>query len=486
MDNGTAYIVCGLGFGDEGKGTITDFLAREHGCRTVVRYNGGPQAGHNVVTPDGRHHCFAQFGAATFVDGTETFLSRDMVIEPETLVVEAEALASKGIRDPFKRVIISPDCAIATPMHKMISQMTEISRGKNPKGTCGMGVGQAIFDRENGTGLTVREILDGTAGTTKLRLLIEEKFHEAERLLREFPSDEMRERHAYFVERCHADTLQTRYHEILKQSGVTVDAFDTYLLQALAEQRSVIFEGAQGALLDQRYGFTPHITKSRSTFHNATALIDDGLKGILPRPPIEKIGVIRAYGHRHGAGPFVTENESLRPFLDDQYNATNRWQGAFRVGWLDLVALRYGIRINDGVDSLAVTGLDRLSSLDEIRVCTAYYYDGDRVLLNYGEVGGEVEWEPLLNGGTIITDIAIPHVMDMGRAVLTKILFRCKPAIWKSFPGWQRDISGVKTKEGLPREAREFLSFLEGNHGLATPISIVSVSPRSDGKILMR
>jgi len=149
MQKAKMFIVIGLGLGDEGKGTIIDYLTRKHRIPLVIK-TGGPQQAHNVVEPNGRWHCFSQFGSGTLVAGTETFLSKEMIVEPGNLLREFYALREKGEQDALVRITIDADASIVTPLERMVSQMREISRGGNRFGSCGMGVGETVFDREKG------------------------------------------------------------------------------------------------------------------------------------------------------------------------------------------------------------------------------------------------------------------------------------------------------------------------------------------------
>jgi adenylosuccinate synthase len=404
-------IVVGLTFGDEGKGTITDYLARTTRAGAVVRFNGGPQAGHNVVTEDGRWHCFAQIGAGAFVRGTKTIHGPEMRVELENLEVEAGVLAAKGVPDPLATITIDQECAVVTPMHKMLSQMKEVGRGASPKGTCGLGVGEAGRRR-----VTVREI-GSSGGAPALDQLLEECMVSARALALEHPSEEMDRLLHYFAGRCRPADLLARYRGVLER--VTVESSRDALARARGEA-PVIFEGAQGALLDRAHGFAPFVTGSRTTCHGAIEMLGE---------PVHKIGVLRAYGHRHGPGPFATEDPSLLSRFSDRYNPENRWQGPFRVGWMDLVAIRYGIAVNGGIDRLAVTGLDRLSGLARIRLSNGY------------------------------------------------------PLEWIELPGWTEDLSSAKRPSDLPKTARAFLDFLESDRGLGVRIGIVSVGPGAHQKI---
>ncbi len=486
MAHGAAYLVCGLAFGDEGKGSVTDFLVRAHAARAVVRFNGGPQAGHNVVAPDGRWHCFAQFGAGSFVPGTRTLLGPQMLVEPENLAVEADVLRAKGVGDALARLVIDPDCAVVTPMHKMIGQMLEIARGRRAVGSCGMGVGQAILDRERRAGVRVRDILVGRAGARRLEELAREKLAQAAELVQTHPSEEMRAAHRYFLARCRSVDLLRSYRGILASPGIAVVRAASELRREIA-RGAVVFEGAQGALLDGRLGFFPYVTRSRTTAHDAVDLLEAARARTSARV---RIGVLRAYGHRHGPGPFVTEDGRLARRFDDPRNCTNRWQGRFRVGRLDLVALRYGLRLNRGVDWLAVTGLDRLTGLPGVRVCASYEYHGDRA-----ELDPYFEWEPLRGGKARILGIRVPatpappapHPGPAGREPdhsRTRVLLRCRPLEWIELPGWRRDVRGARSPADLPAAARGFVEFLESARGLGVPVGLVSVRPDAGGKLV--
>jgi adenylosuccinate synthase len=166
-----AILVVDLAYGDCGKGTIVDFLARHTGTRMVVRFNGGPQAGHNVVTPDGRHHTFSQFGSGTFVPGARTLLSRFMLIEPYALLNETDHLRSLGVPDALDRLLIDGACPVITPCHQAANRLRELARGATAHGTCGLGVGEAVQDSLDHRELTLRasELADGGTVRRKLR-----------------------------------------------------------------------------------------------------------------------------------------------------------------------------------------------------------------------------------------------------------------------------------------------------------------------------
>ncbi len=479
MRSGKLFVVCGLGFGDEGKGSVVDVLVRRHGAGLVVRYNGGPQAGHNVVSPDGVWHCFAQFGAGTLVPGVRTLLSREMLVEPENLLAEAAALSSKGHGDALARLKIDPRCAVVTPLHKMIGQMLEICRGGSAYGSCGMGVGQAVLDRDAGDQLTVGELVAGRGLERRLKRLRKKRLAEAGELLKRCSVPELREAYEYFRQRTEPDRLLSAYRGFAEAAGGCLEGAEDCLEEAIWNGTTVVFEGAQGALLDRRFGFAPYVTKTRSTWHNVAGLLDDCLAGgaMAERIGIAKIGALRAYGHRHGAGPFVTEDAALADRLADPCNAANRWQGKFRLGWFDLVALRYGIKLNGGVSRLALTGLDRLSGLDPIRVCSAYDYDGDTAPLDR-----YFDWESRGPGRARIFAIRKPR-SAAPEGELARLLRSCRPAAWVDLPGWPGEIGAVRRIEDLPPRALGYAVFLQEQLGV--PLDLISVGPSADAKMFI-
>jgi adenylosuccinate synthase len=363
-----AILVVDLAFGDCGKGTIVDFLARRTGAHTVVRFNGGPQAGHNVVTPDGRHHTFSQFGSATFIPGVETLLSRFMLIEPYALFNEARHLEQLGVGDAMDRLFIDARCLVITPAHQAANRVRELARGAAAHGTCGMGIGETMADALGHPELMLRAEDLGSRAKVRRRL----------RALCELKRVQL------------ADVLD-RHHPGIQQSARTIlqpswidAAADIYAALAdrarvldsrsadamLRESGTILFEGAQGVLLDEQFGFHPHTTWSTTTFANADQLLDDAAH----EGPRTRIGVLRTYFTRHGAGPLVTEDASLRAALSEPHNEEAGWQGRFRVGLFDAVAARYAIEAAGGADWLAITHVDRLSQLPP-RICTAYCVD---------------------------------------------------------------------------------------------------------------
>jgi len=326
--------VVDLGFGDAGKGLMVDWLVRRTGARQVVRFNGGAQAGHNVVTPEGRHHRFAQFGAGSFVDGVETVLGPEVVVHPGALLVEARALTRAGVPDPLARLHVHPDCPIVTPWHQSLNRLRELSRGADRHGSCGVGVGEVARERH-------------AAPDTVLRAahLLGSDLRER---ARDTMSRLMTEAVALGVQA--ADELAV-YEERLVDRWIELTAPVAGCVREVGLAPDAVLEGAQGVLLDERYGFHPHTTWSDCTFGPAERL----RARLAPSTHITRVGVHRAYHVRHGPGPLPTETQALRPV---EHNAANDWQGPVRYGWLDLRLLRYALAAVGGVDGLALTWLD--------------------------------------------------------------------------------------------------------------------------------
>jgi adenylosuccinate synthase len=346
-------VVVDLGFGDAGKGTVVDHLCRRAAAggepvAAVVRFNGGAQAAHNVVTDDGRHHTFAQFGAGTLA-GVPTHLSRDMLVDPLALAAEAEHLAALGVSDPLGSLTVHRDALLTTPYHAAANRARETARGAGRHGSCGMGIGEtaAYALAHPGEAPRARDCVDEAVlgdllGLLRVRL-------EAE--LGPLPGPP--------VGACAA---------VFATFARTVRLVDDDHVAALLRGGPVVFEGAQGVLLDEWHGFHPYTTWSTTTFANAEKLLRDA--GVEP-DDVWRLGVLRTHTTRHGPGPLVTEDAALTAALPDRHNGTGAWQGAFRVGHFDAVAHRYAIEVADGVDAVAVTHLDA-PARHPLGVCWAY------------------------------------------------------------------------------------------------------------------
>jgi adenylosuccinate synthase len=367
-----AWIVVDLGFGDAGKGTTVDFLVRERGARLVVRWNGGAQAGHNVVTDDGRHHTFAQFGAGTFVPGVRTHLAEPVLVHPTGLLVEAKRLAEIGVGDALARLTIAESARVVTPFHQAAGRIRELARGAARHGSCGIGIGETVRDSVDCPEhcIRARDLVRGDAWLRDELRCARERLAEAiadeRRCVASMPS--LRRELAAFDDAGVADRWMSAVAVLEPRSRVVPDA----ALGAMLEEGPSVFEGAQGILLDEWRGFHPHTTWSTCTPDAARALLaTHGFAG-----PVRTLGVLRTYATRHGEGPLPTEDATLTARLVERHNASDGFQGAFRVGFFDAVLARHALAVSD-VDALAVTHLDREDALTPFRACAAYRIHAD-------------------------------------------------------------------------------------------------------------
>lgn len=422
-------LVVGLGYGDEGKGSIVDFLTEYVGSKDIIRYNGGPQAAHHVVF-NGYTHCFSQFGSS-FNKDVDTYLSKYMLVDPFALEVEEKSLREKGITDGFKRLYIDKDCVIITPMQKLVGRMRELSKQYS---SCGMGVGETV--RDNGNSLKMVDLQDERILQKKLDFLWRVKLDHAEQLVEDNPCNLKIKSYYNMIDNRNMVQLSNLYRGL----GDRLHIISDYDIPSQS-----IFEGAQGVLLDVKHGFSPYVTKTDATLANACALVGKG----------KRLGVLRAYSTRHGAGPFVSEDLELTHRIPDLHNGTHEWQGKFRIGWLDILASRYALEVVGGVDSIALTNLDRLQDIKHIKVCTLYEYTGDK------NIDGFFDYE-IINGKKIIHKIIVQEKTQE----LTNILFECEP-IYTEFKNWKE---------------QHYLSFIESE--LETTITIVSKGPGRKDKIV--
>lgn len=341
-----------LAYGDSGKGTTVDWLCRQRtSVEAVVRFHGGPQAGHNVVLPDGRHHEFAQFGSGTLA-GVPTFLSEYMALDPLKLAAESLKLQRIGVPEPLDLITVDAECLIVTPFHKAAQQRVETLRGDARHGSCGSGFGEAVSNEIESPDLSLRMKDLGTkSGMKRLNSLLDSYYDRFG---------------AHFLHDYHVDPLDAIWDAFTacNERLAVVDGH-THLKELFKDGGDVVFEGAQGVLLDEWYGFHPYTTWSNTTFHNADMLC----QSVGQFENTLHIGVVRSYLTRHGPGPFVSEAEIAIPEL---HNHNNHWQGAWRTGHFDFPAIRYAIGVSGGVDTLAITHLDRAQ---HIGLCVESYRD---------------------------------------------------------------------------------------------------------------
>lgn len=460
-----AVLIADLSYGDAGKGSIVDYLTRQHQAHTVVRYNGGAQAAHNVVEESGRHHTFAQFGSGTFIPGTRTHLSRFVLIHPLSMLKEEQNLLSIGIDDAFQRTSIDEAALIITPFQQAANRLHEMARANERHGSCGMGIGETMQDflTYGPQVIFARDLHDRATVCRKLRFLRDLKLSQLESTRHQLPDTEQVRQELNIlhdpeiIEHC-ADLFQ-------HFASLVAIVNERYFSRLLDEPGAIIFEGAQGVLLDEWYGFHPYTTWSTTTFNNAEQLLQEqDYSGAVTR-----IGVLRAYSTRHGAGPFVTEDARLSASLPDAHNKDNLWQQAFRVGYLDLVATRYALDVAGPVDALAVTNLDRLATLPAWKLCNAYRYQaaGEEDLSPYFEAQG-----PSIKAIKVQQSANLTH-----QEQLTQRLWRCTPHYQTFHPS--------RTLETTTRED-VYQYFAEIEQRLKCPIAIASFGPTASDKIALQ
>jgi adenylosuccinate synthase len=394
--NERAVAVVDAGFGDAGKGLVTDFLARSLQARLVVRFNGGAQAGHNVVTPDGRHHTFSQIGAGSFVPGVRTHLSRRVIVHPTALLVEAERLAAKGVDDALSRLTVSDAALVVTPFHQAACRVRELARGGGRHGSCGVGVGEVMRDAlaHPDSPLRAKDLAAPSALRPRLAR-IQERLRASLADLRSGAPPEALAELRVLEDSGFLDAWIDATRPFAARARVSGDEV---VRDALRAGERVIFEGAQGVLLDEDWGFHPHTTWSRCTFANADELLHD----VGEPTRAYRLAVARVFAHRHGPGPLPTES-AIGAAWEEPHNVDGPWQGPFRVGWPDLVMARYARRISEGFDALALTHLDRLPARGAWRVAASY--DG----------GASTEWP-----------VTPPHDLEL-REESTRRLGRVEP-----------------------------------------------------------
>lgn len=344
----TAHLVAGLAYGDEGKGATVDYLVRKHQAGLVVRYNGGAQAAHNVITSDNKQHTFSQFGSGTFA-GAKTHLSRFVIIEPISMMKEAEHLTELGCGNVWDKLTIEEEALVATPFQAAANRLIENFRNRNAHGSCGMGIGQTRGDHfKYGDKVLFAKDLKS------------DRLHKKLLFLREVALNTVYEAtgvHLYASDGKDAQTLLDLnavswcMEQYEKWHGNVVNKNIANMFIAIST-RDVVFEGAQGLLLDEKYGSAPHNTWTDITFNNAYELLADAGWN----DDIKKIGVIRSYYTRHGAGPFPTEDETYN--YPELHNSSTSFQGRFRQGALDFKQLRYACNLLGGIDTIALNHVD--------------------------------------------------------------------------------------------------------------------------------
>lgn len=355
--------VLGLGFGDCGKGLFVDHLCRRLGAHTVVRFNGGAQAGHNVVLADGRHHTFSQFGSGSFQRGMATVLAHPVVVHPTALQVEAERLASRGVPDALARLFIDPRCRVNTPFHQAAGRLRELARGATAHGTCGVGVGETVRHALAWPEEALRfEDLQRPAHALEKARLLQRRLRDE---LADVPLTAATASEWSFLQ---DPDLPTRWMEQVGRLLPRLPpAPQTILSERLHCAGTVLFEGAQGLLLDEWRGFHPHTTWSSPHPTSVEALVREAGLG----SKVHHLGVLRAYLTRHGLGPLPTEDAALDRRLGEPHNSGEGWQGPFRRGHPDGVLLDYALAVAGALDGVLLSHLDAFRE-GPLNWCDAY------------------------------------------------------------------------------------------------------------------
>jgi len=418
-------IVLGAQWGDEGKGKIVDLLSQD--VDIVARYQGGANAGHTIRLPDGREFVLHLIPSGIFHDHVVCVIGNGVVIDPVALLDEIRALEAEGIRVKG-RLFISHNAHLIMPYHKLLDKAAEerlASKEGSAVGTTGRGIGPAYEDKFARKGIRIVDLLDRESLREKLRKNVAEK-------------NELLEKFYGSSSFCDVDKIIAEYEVFDQQMDTYITDTALLLNRELKAGKSLLLEGAQAALLDVDFGTYPYVTSSNPTAGGACT----GL-GIPPMAIDRVIGVAKAYATRVGNGPFPTE---LTDAIGEQLRKVGREFGATtgrprRCGWFDAVAVRYTNMIN-GVSSLALTKLDVLSGMDEVKLCTRY--------------------ERLSDGRKL------EHFTNDLRQ-----LANVRP-IYESFEGWSaKELSAARSREELPKAAMTYLDALERE--VECPLEIVSI-----------
>jgi len=423
----STVVVVGTQWGDEGKGKITDYLAER--AEVVARYQGGNNAGHTIIF-DGNKYKLHLIPSGIFYKDKICVIGNGMVIDPKALVAELDYLHGFGFST--KNLKISDRAHVIMPYHIKLDSVEEESRGQNKIGTTRKGIGPAYMDKAARIGIRIADLLDKDEFARKLERNLAEKNRLLEKMYNTsgFDLNEILEEYLGYAEIIRPYVTDT--------SVVLNDAID--------RGNRVLFEGAQGVLLDIDQGTYPYVTSSNPIAGGVTIG-----SGVGPTKINQVIGVAKAYTTRVGDGPFLTEltdatGDYIREAGFEYGTTTGRPR---RVGWFDSVVVRHARRVS-GITGLAVTKLDTLTGIDTLRICTAYEYNGQIIE-------------------------SFPASLNM--------LAKCKP-IYEELPGWKEDITGVRSLNDLPENARHYVERITQLTGI--PLSIFSVGPDREQTVVVR
>jgi adenylosuccinate synthase len=412
-------VIVGAQWGDEGKGKVIDLLAER--ADVVVRFQGGNNAGH-TITHAGETWKFHLIPSGILYPGRTCVIGNGVVVDPAVLTAEIDDLRARGV--DVSGLKLSANAHLIMPYHLLLDMEGEQKLGKNLIGTTKRGIGPAYADKAARLGIRVQDMLDERILKKKIAAALEPKRQQLRPFAREIDLQTMTEQYLTFGHRLEQHIADT----------------SALAWRALDEGKHILFEGAQGALLDIDHGTYPFVTSSNPVAGAAAVGA-----GVGPRDIAEVWGVTKAYATRVGAGPFPSElddetGEQLRQNGHEFGTTTGR---ARRTGWLDVVALRYAARLNS-LSALAVTKLDVLSGFDTIKVCTQYRGARDE---------------------DFVTDTFPYHqsVLHHARGVYTEL------------PGWSEDLTGVRSYDDLPENAQKYLTYVE--QAVGVPIVLIGVGP---------
>lgn len=421
----SSVVLIGTQWGDEGKGKITDFLAEK--ADIVVRYQGGNNAGHTVVVGEEEFKLHLIPSGILYPEKI-CVIGNGVVIDPAVLIEELDYLAGRGINTDNLR--ISPRAHVIMPYHRKLDEVQEERKGVNKIGTTKRGIGPAYMDKASRSGIRIIDLIDKEAFREKL----EQNLDDVNFLL-----DRVYETEGFDLEQVYNE--YNGYADRLRQYVADTSVI---IHEAQMQGGNVLFEGAQGTLLDLDHGTYPFVTSSHPLAGEACIGA-----GVGPTKINKVIGVLKAYTTRVGEGAFITElKDEVGKHLQDQGHEFGTTTGRpRRCGWFDAVVARYAVRLN-GLDGFAVTKLDVLSGLKNIKICVGYKYK-DELL---------TEFPPSL-----------------------KILAQCAP-VYEEMPGWSEDISGAKSVDEMPEAARNYLKRITEITGI--PNTIVSIGSKRSQTIV--
>jgi adenylosuccinate synthase len=419
-------IIVGAQWGDEGKGKIVDLLSEK--ADIVARYQGGANAGHTIVI-GGRKFVLHLIPSGILQPDVQCVIGNGVVIDPLALMEEIAMLEGFGIAMKG-RLFISHKAHLIMPYHKLLDKARE-EQAQSAIGTTGRGIGPSYIDKFSRVGIRIVDLLNRKTFEEKLRANIEEKNTVLTRI--------------YDRAELNVEQIVQEYLSFDTQIDPYITDTTVFLNQAIQEGKSILMEGAQGALLDVDHGTYPFVTSSNPTSGGACT----GL-GVPPTSVDSVIGVVKAYSTRVGNGPFPTE---LNDATGELLRSTGAEFGATtgrprRCGWLDAVALRYSVMIN-GISEIALTKLDVLDAFETISICTGYQAADGKMLRTF------------------------PADCDT--------LEHCMP-VYEEFPGWKQSLAGIRSYEELPEQARNYIAAIEKLVGAR--VSIISLSPDRQDTII--